>query len=132
MNRGVSYSNVYFTDADIADIIKDFASHRAELPIMFIATEYNKTDSFYTRHHPTPMNLQRLVQLAFKSITALELLVTTDAIKSKNFMVSIHSIRVSKDIVNMIYKYIIKKYVNCKYMENFTQGAIPVKKVSNG
>ena len=59
-----------FLAADIAIIVKNFSSNRQNLPLMFIVTEYNKT-SHYTRHYPTPPMLQRIVKLAFKSLSLL-------------------------------------------------------------
>ncbi|XP_064627089.1 nucleolar protein 6-like [Lineus longissimus] len=57
---------------DYREIQTNFTKHRSSLPLMFIATPYDKLKSIWTLHKPTAPILQRLVLLAQESLNVLQ------------------------------------------------------------
>ncbi|XP_051895991.1 nucleolar protein 6 [Pristis pectinata] len=59
-------------DAEYAEIKNDFAATRTQLPVMFIATPNDRKTSIWTKRRPSALILQRLIELASKSLQILE------------------------------------------------------------
>ena len=55
--------------ADIAEINSNFTSERSRLPLIFIATPLDKSSSQWTKDHPSPPVVGRLLLLAKESLS---------------------------------------------------------------
>ncbi|XP_013410468.1 nucleolar protein 6 [Lingula anatina] len=64
--------NNELTNLECTEIRTKFTKERSTLPLMFIATPYDKNSSMFTKHKPTVPILQRIVLLARESLAVLQ------------------------------------------------------------
>ncbi|CAG2189933.1 NOL6 [Mytilus edulis] len=64
--------NAELKGEDYSEITSNFAKSRSSHPVMFISTPQDRFQSVWTKKHPTPMILQRLVILATECLQIIE------------------------------------------------------------
>jgi len=65
------FIHFFWTEEDCANIETGFSKDRTSLPLVVLATPYDKGGAMWTQHHPTAPILRRVVLLARESIAVL-------------------------------------------------------------
>ena len=66
------HGSITITEEDLSEIRTKFTKERSSLPLMYVATPYDKFKSTWTKDQPSVQILQRLVLLAHESLNVIQ------------------------------------------------------------